>query len=104
MGIDKAVDGIARQEYDYIVRDLALALRDGTNLSEVKGLSYRDEAGVVLNNPNAEHITDLDEIPYAAKFIKEHLCVRDYVFPAAAFPSIRRRFMGTSTACARPKM
>ena len=96
MGIDKAVDGIARQEYDYIVRDLALALRDGTDLSEVKGLSYRDETGAVVNNPNAEHITDLDEIPYAAKFIKEHLCVTDYVFPAAAFPSIQ---MFTGRGC-----
>lgn len=34
-------------------------------------------------------ITDLDEIPYAAEFIKRRLCVTDYVFPAAAFPSIQ---------------
>ncbi len=96
MVIDKAVDGIARQEYDYIVRDLAIALRDGADLSDVKGLSYRSDTGEVLNNIDAEHITELDEIPYAAKFIKEHLCVTDYVFPAAAFPSIQ---MFTGRGC-----
>lgn len=88
MAIDERIDGIARKEYDYIVRDLAIALRDGTSLSQVKGLSYR-EGGEVRNNPEAEYITDLDQIPYASKFIKEYLDVHDYVFAAAAFPSIQ---------------
>lgn len=88
MAISDLIDGVARREYDYIVRDLAIALRDGRALSGVLGLSYR-ENGQVVHNPDAPHITDLDEIPYAAEFIKRHLCVTDYVFPAAAFPSIQ---------------
>lgn len=88
MAINASVDGIARREYDYIVRDLAIALRDGSDLSAVRGLSYRKD-GEVVHNPDAAHITELDEIPYAAEFIKRHLCVTDYVFPAAAFPSIQ---------------
>lgn len=88
MAIDERIDGIARKEYDYIVRDLAVALRDGAPLSQVKGLSYR-EGDAVRNNPEAEYITDLDQIPYASKFIREYLDVHDYVFAAAAFPSIQ---------------
>lgn len=89
------IDGIARHEYDYITRDTAIALRDGLDLSEVKGLTYRVN-GQIRHNPDAELITQLDEIPYAAEFIKRHLCVTDYVFPAAAFPSIQ---MFTGRGC-----
>lgn len=95
MSVDERIDGLARHEYDYIVRDLAIALRDGTSLASVKGLTWRD-AGKIVHNPDAEHITNLDEIPWAAKFIKEHLTVTDYMFPAAAFPSIQ---MFTGRGC-----
>lgn len=88
MGICDLIDGLARHEYDYIVRDTVIALRDGVDLATVRGLTYRKD-GEVVHNPDAEHITDLDEIPYAAEFIKRRLCVTDYVFPAAAFPSIQ---------------
>lgn len=88
MNISTKIDGLARHEYDYIVRDTAIALRDRTDLSTVMGLTWRKE-GQVIHNPDAEHITDLDNIPYAADFIKRHLTVTDYVFPAAAFPAIQ---------------
>ena len=41
MGISELIDGLARHEYDYIVRDTAIALRDGTDLVAVRGLTYR---------------------------------------------------------------
>lgn len=69
MGISELIDGLARHEYDYIVRDTAIAIRDGADLATVRGLTYRKD-GEVVHNPDAEHITDLDEIPYAAEFIK----------------------------------
>ncbi len=88
MAISDAIDGIARKEYDFIVRDLAIALRESKPLADVKGLSFRND-GEVIDNPDAEYIIDLDQIPYASKFIKEYLDVHDYVFAAAAFPSIQ---------------
>ena len=88
MAISQMVDCIARKEYDYIVRDLAIAIRDGKPFS-VNGLSYRADNGEVINNPDAEYITNLDEIPFISKFVKEYLDVKDYVFAAAAFPSIQ---------------
>lgn len=88
MAIDSAIDGIARKEYDFIVRDLAIALRDNESLTNVKGLSYRVGEHVV-NNPDADYIVDMDLIPFASKFIKERLNIKEYVFAAAAFPSIQ---------------
>jgi len=82
------IDAIARKEYDNTIKELAIALDNGTDLSEVRGISYLKD-GEVVNNEDAEYIVDLDEIPFAAKFIKEHLDIYNYSFPAATFPSIQ---------------
>lgn len=89
MGFSTAIDCIARHEYDYIVRDVARALDTGMPISEVAGITYRNETGEVVRNQNAQYIEDLDEIPFAAEFIKHHLDVNDYVFPAAEMPEIQ---------------
>lgn len=83
-----AVDAIARKEYDITILELAKALRDNQDLSMVDGLSYRKD-GVVCNNPDRAPLEDLDQIPMAAKFIKEHLDEYDYAFPAATYPAIQ---------------
>lgn len=89
IALSESVDLIARHEYDYIVLDTAKALRDGTDLSGVRGLTYRNTDGEIIRNPDAEHIEALDEIPMAAPFIKKYLDVKDYVFPAASYPAIQ---------------
>ncbi|MDR3560094.1 MAG: radical SAM protein [Negativicutes bacterium] len=88
MEIDSRIDGIARKEYDYIVKNLSYAIKKNESLELVYGLTYRCE-GKLIHNKDAEYITDLDEIPFAAEFIKKHLDVMDYSFPAAAYPSIQ---------------
>lgn len=88
LNVDDRIDGVARKEYDYIVRDLANAIKNNIPRNTVKGLSFRKD-GSIFHNEEAEHIENLDEIPFASKFIKEYLCVTDYVFTAAAFPSIQ---------------
>ncbi len=88
MAVDGRIDGIARREYDYIVRDLAAALERCDDLSEVRGLTYRKD-GEVVHNPDAEPITDLDEIPFATEFINRRLNIKEYVFAAAAYPSVQ---------------
>lgn len=82
------IDGIARREYDYIVRELAVSIRDSAPLENVRGLSFR-LGDTVINNPDAEPIEDLDRIPFASEFINRRLRVTDYVFTAAAYPSIQ---------------
>ena len=89
MSISQSIDGIARKEYDAIVLELAKALDAGADVCAVKGLSYRDSEGNVVHNEDMDPIEDMDAIPFAARFIKEHLDVDDYVFPAAALPEIQ---------------
>lgn len=89
MDIANTTDIIARHEYDYIVRDVVRALERNDDLSAVRGITYRDDKNDIVSTQDAEHIHDLDSIPFAAEFIKEYLDVRDYVFPAASFPAIQ---------------
>lgn len=88
LNISDKIDAVARKEFDYIVRDMARALRDGQGIEGVQGITYRKD-GKIVANPDMPYITDLDEIPFAAKFIKEHLNERDYFFAAAAYPEIQ---------------
>lgn len=83
------VDAIAMREFDFIVRDVARALRDGSDPRSVPGLAWCDDTRVITVNDPYPYITDLDEIPFAAEFIKRHLNYRDYFFSAAAFPEIQ---------------
>ena len=92
--MDEAIDFAARREYDGIVLETARALRDGVTVSSVKGLTYRnhadgEEGSVIRQNPDADYIEDLDRIPMAAPCIRKYLDVKDYVFPAAAYPAIQ---------------
>ena len=89
MMLSTQIDGIARKEYDYIVRDLAIALNGEGKIGDVRGLSFRN-GEMVIHNEDAEYIADLDEIPYASEFIHdEKINVKHYVFAAASFPSIQ---------------
>jgi radical SAM superfamily enzyme YgiQ (UPF0313 family) len=95
---DVNVDAVTKREYDYIVRDMARAIKDNKDLSTVKGLVYRDKKAKIQENENAEYITNVDEIPFAAKFIKEHLDIHDYFFSAAEYPEIQI-FTGRGCPC-----
>lgn len=88
MELNDKIDGIAKGEADYIIRDLAIALRDGTPLSDVRGLVYRNQEEIIVNE-EMPLITNVDEIPWAAKLIKQFLDPKDYFFAAAEYPEIQ---------------
>ena len=85
----RSVDAVAMHEFDYIVRDVAKALEAGEDPFQVPGLAWCDAQRKVTVNEPYPFITDLDEIPFAAEFIKEHLNERDYFFAASAYPEIQ---------------
>lgn len=89
LGFNEKVDAVARKEYDLIVSGVADALRDGQDWRAVRGLTYRDAEGNIHANEDMPYITDMDEVPMAAKFIKEHLDVFDYFQPVATYPEIQ---------------
>ncbi len=92
-----AIDGVARGEYDFIVRDLAAAIENGSPLDAVRGLCFR-RGNAILHNDPMPLIENMDVLPLAAPFIRTHLNPRDYVFPAAAYPAIQI-FTGRGCPC-----
>ena len=86
--ISEDIDAIARKEYDYVIRELAQALRDGIPLNKVRGIVYRSLDGIIFNE-EMPYIEKLDDIPFAAEFIKHHLNERDYFFSPSTYPEIQ---------------
>ena len=70
-----------------------------TALNDLLGISYRSKIdGTIKHNPDADYITELDEIPLASDFIKRHLDYKDYFFAAAEYPEIQI-FTGRGCPC-----
>ena len=88
LGFSKAVDAVTRREYDYTIREIARCLDQNTDWHQVKGITYRD-GEEIKRNPDREYIENLDEIPFAAEFIKKHLRHRDYFFAGSYYPEIQ---------------
>lgn len=88
ISLSENIDFIARREYDYIVRDLARGLRDNTDLYQVLGITYRKN-NEIRSNPDMPYIEDIDEIPFASKFVKEYLNYKDYFFAASSYPEMQ---------------
>lgn len=59
---NSAVDILARREPEYIVRDLALAIKAGKSWKTINGISYREAAGY-KHNPDYAFIEDLNDLP-----------------------------------------
>ena len=97
LGYSASVDAVGIGEYDEIVRQLADALQNGTPIQEVKGLYINTKNGIIATG-RMPAITNMDDMPFAAEFIKKHLCERDYFFAAATYPSIQI-FTGRGCPC-----
>ncbi len=89
LSFSKNLDAVAIGEFDETVAELATALEAGKPASEVRGLCVRKEDGTFERTPAMPLIKNLDEIPFASKFIKERLDPKDYFFAAATYPSIQ---------------
>lgn len=88
LGLSRAVDAVTRREYDYTIREIARCLKNNRNWREVLGITYRNE-DKIISNPDMNYIENLDEIPFAAEFIKNHLHYKDYFFAGSYYPEIQ---------------
>src|ERR1700678_251076 len=86
-----AIDFIIRREFDYQIVDYA----NGKPLEEIPGASFRKD-GVVVNNPEAPSIENLDALPWVTKTYKRDLDIRNYNVPFLLNPFIS---MYTSRGC-----
>ncbi len=81
----KAIDVIARQEYDFTVGEIIEAAGDYT---EVLGITYRKD-DEVISNPDRPWKEDLDEIPFVSQVYEKFLNVNDYFYAFATKPMIQ---------------
>jgi len=94
------VDSICRGEYDYAIRDLAETLEERGDLSTVQGLSFRDEDGEIVDNPDRPLIQNLDELPYVSEVYKKHLGmkgIKKYFYASLLWPQVTIK---TARGCA----
>ena len=89
MELSSAIDAIARGEYDLTIANLATAMDAGDDFLTVQGLIYRNREGSIVFNPPVSLIENLDDIPFAAEFVKKYLNETDYFFAAAEYPEIQ---------------
>lgn len=87
---NNGVDIVAKFEYDFTLREVAEAIRDGKGLREIKGISYK-ENDKIIHNPNREFTSsnDLDKIPFVSKVYKKHLNINDYFLSQSLFPEVQ---------------
>lgn len=88
LGLSTALDMVARREFDDIVCEVAELLATGGDYRIARGITYRVN-GELKSNPDMPYKENLDEIPFAAKFIKEHLQHTDYFFGASFYPEVQ---------------
>jgi len=86
--LSPVIDGVARREYDYTVRDLAQRLDGSDDLSTVLGLSYRNHDGTLVHNTDRPFIDDLDTLPFVSQIYKRHLQVENYFYSVTRYPEV----------------
>ncbi|MHA1131361.1 MAG: B12-binding domain-containing radical SAM protein [Candidatus Helarchaeota archaeon] len=85
-----SIDFCIRGEGEYTSVHLVNALEKGTSLKEIKGLSFRNNGGVI-HNPDAPLIEDLDALPFPAR----------HLFPIEHYRFFGSRFKGASAISSR---
>ncbi|MBU3897260.1 MAG: B12-binding domain-containing radical SAM protein [Nanoarchaeota archaeon] len=88
MKMSKAIDFIAKHEYDYTIVDLAKVLDGLKRPSQVDGLVWR-EGDKITSNKNREMIKNLDDIPMVSEIYKRFLRIEDYRYSLAMHPMIQ---------------
>lgn len=68
-----AIDFVTRNEFDFTVKEVA----EGCPLSEIDGLSWKDN-GKVIHNKERAILHNMDELPWVTKVYKENLVTEDY--------------------------
>lgn len=68
------VDFVARNEFDYTIKEIA----EGKPLSEVDGITWRNEKGEIITNKDRAMIEDMDSLPFVTEVYKRDLHIEDY--------------------------
>ena len=79
-----AIDFVARNEFDFTVKEVA----DGNDWSKIKGLSFRNNSGVIVHNEDREILHDMDSLPWVTPVYKRDLVMENYFIGYLKHPYI----------------
>src|SRR6201747_57702 len=68
------IDFVARNEFDFTIKEIA----DGRDWGSVDGISYRNNAGVIIHNKDRQTLEDMDSLPFVTEVYKRDLRIEDY--------------------------
>ena len=69
-----AVDFVGRNEFDFTIKEIA----EGRTWDHIDGLSYRNDAGVIVHNPERATLENMDALPFVTEVYKRDLRIEDY--------------------------
>ncbi|MFE1602490.1 hopanoid biosynthesis associated radical SAM protein HpnJ [Methylobacterium sp. ID0610] len=78
------IDFVARNEFDFTCKEVA----DGRDLSQIKGLSYRNSSGVIVHNEDRPVMMDMDQLPFVTSVYKRDLVMENYFIGYLKHPYI----------------
>ena len=78
------VDFVARNEFDFTIKDVA----EGRDLKSIDGISWRNDAGHIVHNPERAMIEDMDSLPFVTDVYKRDLRIEDYFIGYLLHPYI----------------
>jgi hopanoid biosynthesis associated radical SAM protein HpnJ len=80
----RAIDFVAREEFDYTCRDIA----EGRPLDTIAGISWRDASDRIRHNPARAIIEDMDELPFVAPVYQRDLNIHNYFIGYLHYPYV----------------
>ncbi len=78
------IDFVARNEFDFTIKEVA----DGLPWSQILGLSYRNEEGNVVHNPDRPILEEMDALPSVVPIYQRDLKIEDYFIGYLKHPYI----------------
>ena len=78
------VDFVARTEFDFTIKEVA----EGHDWSGIKGLSYRNGAGILVHNEDRPVMHDMDSLPFVTPVYKRDLTMEKYFIGYLKHPYI----------------
>ncbi|ACL61894.1 hopanoid biosynthesis associated radical SAM protein HpnJ [Methylobacterium nodulans] len=78
------IDFVARNEFDFTCKEVA----EGRDLSQIKGLSYRNASGVIVHNEDRPVMMDMDQLPFVTSVYKRDLVMENYFIGYLKHPYI----------------
>ncbi len=80
----EVIDFVARNEFDFTIKDVA----DGHDWSQIKGISYRNDEGVIVHNEDRPIIADMDSLPWVTPIYQRDLKIENYFIGYLKHPYI----------------